>query len=576
MDVNISSIIGMLMGSLIKALIVMAILHFYLGACLSVMARKMGREDGYLGFIPIGNLVLMCRLGGRSGAYFLWLLLPILGFIPIWLLWGNIAKARGRSAGVGLCVIIPIFGLFVPAILAGGPPSAGATTSQGLPPQAPANLPGVVPANPSVCPACGSTECVGGEFCAYTGQRIAGLATAAPAPVQTMTPAAKPVTGSGAWVKVLSSLAGVAVLAVGTFIHYNQPSSAKRVQPAMPERMAGTMREFPVDTSTSNPAKPVSVVTRNLNPNHPPVLPPNTMPPGITTRELPQYASTMTSVVYKSSDQDPGGNVHVLAPSTDSLNMGTPPDIRQLGSQVMTASGSDAVETGVQTISPTGVEYEGIKIAAPAAITYLFIRPDTNTIIIMYANSPAALPETDRLAANLGNGAGLMDSPVVGGALSTLPPTPPPGLELSSVDVFTHSEMQTAINQVIAEIDPNGSNGLGGIEQQVQSLLPAQLTVAQYGANGYRGSQSNSTVIVGDYGSPFGAMSRWLLVRNLLRIPGLGVQAQEFQGMSALVIGDESSRWMLMHKGQFIAIVNVPAQMPAESLSQLASSLQIQ
>jgi hypothetical protein len=555
--IDSSSLLSSLSTYLYYGAVISIVLHFYLAVCLATMARKTGTSGSWMGYIPLLNLILMCRLARHSGFFVIWLFIPFVNIIVFLVLWTQIAKVRGRSQLVGLLIIIPLLGLLVPAMLA-----AGDANVLALP--ATVGAPGAAAAPaPSVCPVCGSPDCVGGAFCAYTGKPIAAAAStpavAPPAP-------ARAPSGSG-WAKTLGTLASIVVLLAGSYFGLNRPSSVKRTQPALPARLAGSMREFPVDTASANPARPVSMVTRSLNPGKPVVLAANSFPPGIASQNLPRIASSMTSAVYKSTDQDPGVNVHVLDLRPDAEPNGATSEANVMGSQVLTASGPGAEQTGVETTSPTGVQYEGVRVRNPSTTTYIFVRPDTNTMVVLYSAAPAAQQETDRLAGNLGNGAGLMDSPDVANAISMLPAVPPDGYEMTELNAFTYTQMRSATDQVFAQIGAQSAD-LQNAEAQVQRFLPQQLTVARYG-NG----TSRLTVIVGDYGSPLAALSRWMLVRGLWQMPGL--TTQRLNGTTALVSEDEENRWMILHSGQFVAVLNVPRQLPPETLNQLAGSLQI-
>lgn len=104
-----SSGIGMI-GSLI--------VYVYIGFCLMTIGQKQGRDDGWMGFIPIANLWYMCVLGGYSGWLFLLFAIPLVNAIWGIVVWWAISEKMGKPGWYALLLLIPGVNLFVPAIVA--------------------------------------------------------------------------------------------------------------------------------------------------------------------------------------------------------------------------------------------------------------------------------------------------------------------------------------------------------------------------------------------------------------------------------------------------------------------------
>ena len=141
--------------------------YVYFSAVLSVLADKTATGGAWMAWVPIVNLILMCRIGRQSEWFVLLLFVPLVNIVVFVLLWMEIARVRGKSPMLGLLMVIPLVNLFVPLILTSGPPSN--STMLAASPGAATMRPS---APPLVCPACGRAECVGEDFCGYTGQRI--------------------------------------------------------------------------------------------------------------------------------------------------------------------------------------------------------------------------------------------------------------------------------------------------------------------------------------------------------------------------------------------------------------------
>ncbi len=135
--------------------------YAYVSVCLMIMARKTGAQPTWLAWIPIANLYLMCRIGGKSGAWVILLLLPLINVLFAILLFVEMAKALGRPAWTGVLILVPVVNLAVPAYLASGSPAAPRPVAP--PPRATGS-----PrrgADASVCASCGSPVGADDRFC---------------------------------------------------------------------------------------------------------------------------------------------------------------------------------------------------------------------------------------------------------------------------------------------------------------------------------------------------------------------------------------------------------------------------
>src|SRR5579884_3977583 len=84
-------------------------------AALMTIARKTGTPGAGLAWIPIANLVLMCRIAGQSGWLALVFLIPVVNLIMAIVFWSVIARKRGKPGWMGVLIIIPLVNLLVVA-----------------------------------------------------------------------------------------------------------------------------------------------------------------------------------------------------------------------------------------------------------------------------------------------------------------------------------------------------------------------------------------------------------------------------------------------------------------------------
>ncbi|MBU1122686.1 MAG: DUF5684 domain-containing protein [Candidatus Omnitrophota bacterium] len=92
--------------------------YVYSALTLQIIAKKTNTENSWLAWIPIASLYLVCEIADRPAWWMLLLFLPYVNIIIFIILWKDIAKARGKSGWLGLCVIIPIISFVVMGYLA--------------------------------------------------------------------------------------------------------------------------------------------------------------------------------------------------------------------------------------------------------------------------------------------------------------------------------------------------------------------------------------------------------------------------------------------------------------------------
>ena len=89
------------------------VVYAFCAICLQVMANKTNTELGWLAWIPLANLYLMCKIAGKPGWWTLLFFVPFVGLIATIVIWVGIADARGKPGWMGAFIILPVlnFGL---------------------------------------------------------------------------------------------------------------------------------------------------------------------------------------------------------------------------------------------------------------------------------------------------------------------------------------------------------------------------------------------------------------------------------------------------------------------------------
>jgi len=104
-------------GTLISIIIGIG-LYVYIAICLQTIARKTDTPNGWLAWIPVANLYLLCKLGGKPGWWLILLLIPIVNIIILFIVWIGIANQRNKPAWLGAVWFIPVLNLITTGILA--------------------------------------------------------------------------------------------------------------------------------------------------------------------------------------------------------------------------------------------------------------------------------------------------------------------------------------------------------------------------------------------------------------------------------------------------------------------------
>ncbi len=106
-------------GSFIIALLISVAVYVYYAYSLMTIAHKTGTDGGWMAWVPILNVYLMCKVADKP-----WWWLLVIAFIPfanivlMVLLWMRIAEARGFPSWWGILLLVPILNFFVPGYLA--------------------------------------------------------------------------------------------------------------------------------------------------------------------------------------------------------------------------------------------------------------------------------------------------------------------------------------------------------------------------------------------------------------------------------------------------------------------------
>lgn len=492
---------------------VIAYLLFYAAMAfgLSLLGARVRQRSTWLAWIPGFNYWLMCRLAGASPLLILPALIPILNFLVFAYLGAGMAKRVGGNTFLGVLFGVPVLGNIVPLLLgAGGRPAAE-----------PAEPPPVRP--PLV-----------------TALIHAGV------------------------VFSLVALTGAGFLAASRLSRTADPTAAQATA-TLPERLAGTLTEFPVDTATDDPARPTQVVSESYaepaggESRGGGQISSQQLPPWIAPASLPALAENATSAEYITRHAGAKVNVVTLAMRDSHHGELTLPTRQQLAEIA-----PDATVTGLELSTPENVTYRGFRVSTALAVYYALRRGDTNTAILISAQEAAGMAVAERLARNVGNGQGLLEDEQYRGSFSRLPP-PPPGTSMQMVRTITEADIAAAV----AKMDAN----MGAIRQDpdmakyadliplVRTMVPRSISTAIYAAA--QDSQEGFIAGVAGYSSGSNAWTAMQALRTLQAFlpPGLPVTVTTIDvgGSTAFAVDavDEGKPFggIVLRRGSSIAVL---------------------
>jgi hypothetical protein len=79
----------------------------YWALCQCFLGKKMGLHNNWMAFIPLVNLIHFCRIARKPGKWFFLLLIPLINLFVFLYLFSEIARACGKSAFLGILLMIP-------------------------------------------------------------------------------------------------------------------------------------------------------------------------------------------------------------------------------------------------------------------------------------------------------------------------------------------------------------------------------------------------------------------------------------------------------------------------------------
>ena len=105
-------------GTYLLFLFISLAMYVYFAYCFQLIAQKTNTPDGWMAWVPILNIYLMCMVAKRPGWWLILVFIPFINLIIFVILWMDVAKARGKPGWLGILLLVPIVNLVLPGYIA--------------------------------------------------------------------------------------------------------------------------------------------------------------------------------------------------------------------------------------------------------------------------------------------------------------------------------------------------------------------------------------------------------------------------------------------------------------------------
>ena len=170
-------------SSFLINLVFIAIIYSYFSYCLMKIAKKQGIENPWLAWIPLANLYIMGKAAGKSTAFIVFLFVPIINLLLVFIAWFGIAERMNRPSWTAILLLIPFVNLAIPWYYASGNPT-GYTPQAETPKKtkqqkhkATQRESSKQKAVSNECPSCGSVFLTTDKFCGECGYDLSKIET---------------------------------------------------------------------------------------------------------------------------------------------------------------------------------------------------------------------------------------------------------------------------------------------------------------------------------------------------------------------------------------------------------------
>lgn len=108
-SIGMGNFYSIIMANFAVSLVMYVIIAFFL----MKIAKKAGRTDGWMAWIPILNIVLMIQIAGKAWWWIFLFLIPLVNIVLAFYIWIEIAKKMGKPGWYGVLMIVPLVNIWL-------------------------------------------------------------------------------------------------------------------------------------------------------------------------------------------------------------------------------------------------------------------------------------------------------------------------------------------------------------------------------------------------------------------------------------------------------------------------------
>ena len=116
MDLNDFSFFPLMFTGIFPSLGLLS--YVWVSLCIYMIARKTATDDAWLGWIPIVNIYLLCKIARRPGWWLFLFFIPLVNFVIAIIIFTDIARECNQPSWLGILIIFPVLNLVLLGILA--------------------------------------------------------------------------------------------------------------------------------------------------------------------------------------------------------------------------------------------------------------------------------------------------------------------------------------------------------------------------------------------------------------------------------------------------------------------------
>lgn len=104
-------------GSLVSFLMFVAF-YAYFAMAIQTMAKKTNTPNGWMAWIPLLNVYLLLKVGGKPGWWLILFLVPLVNIVLMVMTWMSIAERLKKPNWLGILMLVPFVNMVIPGYLA--------------------------------------------------------------------------------------------------------------------------------------------------------------------------------------------------------------------------------------------------------------------------------------------------------------------------------------------------------------------------------------------------------------------------------------------------------------------------